>query len=218
MTLFETALDEALTAKYNESIPQTEEHEFSQSFEKKMNKLIKRRNKPYYHIINTAGKRIACIIVIIVLSLTTTLSVKAFREAFCDFFIEIFEKFSAINSIDKQEEYTEIKDIYEITYDLSGYEIEFCQSDFTSHSVLYRKDDVVIDFNQYAKGQYDMNINTEDTVIDTIEINGNEAIFYKDNHGYSNIIWRQDGYVFYISSNIMQDELIEIAKSVQKAE
>lgn len=218
MTLFETALDEALTAKYNESIPQTEEHEFSQAFERKMKKLIKRRNKPYYHIINTAGKRIACIIVIIALSLTTALSVKAFRDAFCGFFIEIFEKFSVINSVDKHEEFTEIKDIYEITYDLSGYEIEFCQSDIISHSVLYRKDDIVIDYSQYPEGNYDMNINTEDTVIDTIEINGNEAIFYKDNHGYSNIIWRQDGYVFYISSNIMQDELIEIAKSVQKAE
>ena len=39
MTLFETALDEALTVKYNESIPQTEEHEFSQAFERKMKKL-----------------------------------------------------------------------------------------------------------------------------------------------------------------------------------
>lgn len=54
--IFKRAIFEALTQEYENSIPDTEKHSFSQKFEKEMSKLIKRREKPYYKMINTSEK------------------------------------------------------------------------------------------------------------------------------------------------------------------
>lgn len=57
---FEKALYDALAPEYETAMQDVDnEHEFSPEFEKKMKKLINRRNKPYYKLINTAGKRTA---------------------------------------------------------------------------------------------------------------------------------------------------------------
>lgn len=58
--IFKRAIFDALTQEYDNSVPETEHHIFSQHFEKKMEKLIKHRMKPYYKMVNTFGKRAAC--------------------------------------------------------------------------------------------------------------------------------------------------------------
>ncbi len=91
---FKKALSDALKVDYEDSIPNIEEHKFSPEFEKKMKRLINRRNKPYYRIINTVGKRVACIaIIILITSSVTVMSVKALRNAFVDFVVKIYKNF-----------------------------------------------------------------------------------------------------------------------------
>ena len=65
---------------------------------------------------------------------------------------------------------------------------------------------------------YNKDFNTEDAEILTTEINGAEAITFSDNHNYYHIIINSDDYVFDFGSNIGEDVLIDIAKSVQKVE
>jgi len=61
---------------------------FAENSTRKMNKLIGRQRKPYYQMINTASKRVACIfIVIFIAAFTTIMSVSALRNAFKDFFM-----------------------------------------------------------------------------------------------------------------------------------
>ena len=218
---FRKALFDALTPEYKQILDgASDTHEFSVEFERKMQKLIKRRNKPYYKIINTVGKRVACIIVIVLLaSSVTVLSVDALRNAVADFFVNIYEKFSTVQSVNEDKTApTTIEDIYAITYDLSDYDVIYEEKDNYSYNITYIKDDVVIDFLQYTKDMYDQNVNTEDAEISTIEINGTEAIIFLDNQNYYHIIINSDDYVFGIGSNIGKDALIDIAKSVQKVE
>ena len=55
---FKNAVSEALLSEYTDMLPkQCEEHIFSRKFEKKMSRLIKRRNKIYYPFINNTFKR-----------------------------------------------------------------------------------------------------------------------------------------------------------------
>lgn len=217
---FKKALSDALKADYEDSIPNIEEHKFSPKFEKKMRRLINRRNKPYYRIINTVGKRVACaLFAFLVASSVTVLSVKALREAFADLFISIYEKFSTIQSADETGTAPEtIEDIYEITYDLSEFIIDYDYLDDYSRYITYIKDDFVIYFEQYTKEMYDENVNTEDAEISTYVINGNEAIYFQDNNQYHVLIWDSGDYIISLSSNIGKDALIEIAESVQKVE
>ena len=93
------AIEEAAT------LPTAEESAyitFSAEFECKMQKLIKKESKPYFRLINTVGKRVACIVIAVLITLTSvTFGVKAIREAVIEFFVETFEKFSVVGFKDE---------------------------------------------------------------------------------------------------------------------
>lgn len=217
---FKKALYAALTPEYEKILSdQKTEHEFSSKFNKDMQKLVKRRRKPYYKLINTVGKRIACIVIaFLVASSVTILSVEALRNVVADFFVSIHEKFSTVQPIEDDSAPLTIEDIYEITYDLSGFTIDYEDYDEYSRNISYVNDDISIDFQQYTKEMYDENINTEGADISTIIINSHEAIYFRDNHQYDYLIWDNGDYVISLLSNIGKDILIDIAKSVQKVE
>lgn len=195
-------------------------HQFSESFEKNMRKLIRRRRKPYYRFINTAGKRVAVIaLAFLTISFTTVMSVEALRTPFLDFIMSIFSNHSEVRGIDNSGDYPErIESTYAITYDLSDYHIIRNFDDDNEHIVYYSHNDLIIEFNQSVVKFYNQNYNTEDTETKQITINGHEAIFYLDNHGYNILIWNNGEYIIDIESNLSKDALIEIAKSVQKVE
>lgn len=217
---FKKALYAALTPEYEKILSeQKTEHEFSSKFNKDMQKLVKRRRKPYYKLINTVGKRVACIaIAFLVASSITILSVEALRNAVADFFVSIFEKFSTVQPIEDDSAPLIIEDIYEITYDLNEFTIDYEEYDDYSRYITYIKDDIAIFYEQYTKYMYDVNINTEDAEISTLIINGHEAIYFQNNHQYYNIIWDNGDYIISLLSNIDKDILIDIAESVKKVE
>lgn len=219
---FKQAISEALCEEYVKSIPEhNSDHIFSDSFNKKMKKLIKRQKKPYYRIINTAGKRAACIAVAaLILSFSTVMGVDALRNAFKNFIIKIFSTYSEISYVDESEVSAPgtIESIYSITYDLSDYEIDYEDYDSVRRHIIYKKDDIYIDYYQWIKSEYDAHLNTEDAEISQMEIQGHEAIYYCDNHNYHNLIWDNGEYVIMVNSNVGKNKLIDIANSVQKVE
>lgn len=216
---FSKAISDALTEEYIFSVPEYEDHVFSKVFEKKMHKLIKRRSKPYYQIINTAAKRVACVaVVVIIASMTTILSVKAWREAFFGFFVDVFEKFSVVQSAQSNSSPEKIEDIYEITCDMSGYDVDFKDDSDYSIKTRYKNNDKIITLNQTTKSMYDMNMNTEKSKIENVAVNEYTAVYYTDNHGYATLIWDNGDYIISLGSNISKNELIKIAESVKKVE
>ena len=149
------------------------------------------------------------------------MSVASFREAFKSFIVNTFEKYSVVRSNDGDSSIPEtIKDIYGISQELiKDYSVTYEEQTAVSYSIDYDSNKgVYISFNQYVKAEFDIAINTEGVKTASIEINGCEAIFYTDNHNYNHLIWDNGDYMIKISSNISKDELISIAKSVQKTE
>ncbi len=216
---FKQALTEALMPEYEINVPVSEEHTFSPRFEKRMRKLIKRRNKPYYKMINTFGKRTACAAtVVLILSSVTIMNVDALRNAFSDFFLRIYEKFSTVQSVEDDTAPETLENIYGITYNLDDFKIIYEEQNEYSYSITYFNEDIIIDFSQYTKNMYNHNVNTENAEISTIDINGHDAIYFIDNNDYCHIIWDNGDYVISLGSNIGKNALIDIAKSVQKVE
>ncbi len=215
---FKRALAEALINEYESSIPQMEEHIFSKKFERKMKKLIGRRRKPYYKLINRAWKMAACVVIAIIMSTTIAMQVEAVRNLVKDFFVYIYDKFSIFQSVNGNNAPETIENIYAITYELHDYEIIYEEYDNYSRNITYKNEDIVIDYFQYVKFAYDVHLNTENTDIENFVINGKEVIYYKDNHEYDHLIWDNGDYIISISSNIGKNALVEIAKSVQKVE
>lgn len=216
---FKSAIHEAMERDYRNLTKSSENHMFSPKFEKRMNRLIGRRNKPYYRIINTAAKRAACIAAAaLIISSATIMSVDALRNAFIDFIVSVYEKFSIVQSINDNNSPDTIEDIYEITYDLSDFTIDYEEYNEYRRDTTYIKDDITITFTQTVKEQYNVNLNTEDTEATTISINDHEAIYFQDNHNYYHLIWDNGDYIITISANIDENALISIANSVKKVE
>ena len=219
---FKKALYDALIPEFSDMLPHADENEyvFSHKFESNMQKLIKRRNKPYYKIINTVGKRIACIaVIILVASSVTIFSVEAFRNAVADFFVNIYEKFSTIQSSDETGvSPLTIENLYDITWDLDGYEVVYEERTDYNFFKTYVNKDIVINYAQYTKAKFNIDTNTENAEISSINIGQYDAIYFYDNHNYHHLIWDKGDYVIEIMSNIDKNTLIDIANSVKKVE
>ena len=198
----------------------SDEHEFSPKFEKRMQKLIRRRKKPYFKMINTVGKRVAVFAVtFLIISMTTVMSVKALREPFHDFIMSIFSDHSEVRSNDDSGDYPDkIMSLYEIKCDLSEYQVIKTFNNENRHEIHYKNNNSIIYFSQNTVNDYHMNYNTENAEIEHIDINGCDAIGFLDNNGYYSLVWNNGEYIIDIASNIGKNALIVIAKSVQKAE
>lgn len=184
--------------------------------------VVERRfdfGRPYYKLINTFGKRAACVVcAVLAVSSVTVFSVDALRNRVSELFVDKHSTYSNIQFDNKGNAPETIETIYEIGYDLSDFSIDYERYTEYSRHILYSKDDISIDFVQYTKDMYDENVNSEGAEILTININGYDAIYFRDNHDYDFIIWDNEEYIFRLHSNIGKDKLMEIAESVHKAE
>ncbi|MBP1564570.1 MAG: DUF4367 domain-containing protein [Oscillospiraceae bacterium] len=213
---FKNAVSEALLSEYTDMLPeQCEEHIFSRKFEKKMSRLIKRRNKIYYPFINNTFKRTAVAIgALVIASTVSVVKIDALREVFVNIKFNIFEKYSVITPADDKQVPETIEDIYEITYDLSGYEVVYEMLDNTKNCIEYLKDDISIDFTQYVKDT-SLTLNTENANIENVMINKIEAIYFIDYKGYHYLTWDNGDYLFCIITNTKKETLFDIAESVK---
>lgn len=146
------------------------------------------------------------------------MNVEALRTAFVNFVVNIFERFSIVRSVDANDSPETIEDIYEITYDMSNYSVDYEERNEIFYNIIYSNENITVNYDQWIKSEYDILLNTENADIETLMINGYEAIYYLDNHNYHHIIWDNGDYIISLGSNIGKTALIEIADSVQKAE
>lgn len=188
--------------------------------EAKMQKLIARERKFYYYWLNTVGKRVAAIILVILLSFTTiTFSVRALREPVIRFIVETFEKFSNVVFVnDKSEEDLIVDFTFEKimpTYIPKEYKLD---SDFefdNAYQAMYvNNSNSTIIYSQYINDDSISQANTENVVYENITINNADAIFYS-NKGTNTVIVSGERYIFTVEGTIEKEELLKIVESIK---
>lgn len=196
--------------KYKES--DNNEIEFSSYFEERMEKLIERQKKTYFKIINTAVKRVACIIVAILILAGTVISVDALREGIKNFFIEVYEKFSTIVFEKSNLNSTEITVCYDPKYIPDGYiVIDEKKSTFDYIKVFQDSKGSKIFYLQSCIFENGRNLNTEKAF--TEEVHGG---LYIEN-SKTKIFIKSDGmYEYYLESDekLTKEELLKMAQSI----
>lgn len=224
----QTILKQALQIYENrliDSLPSNNQIEtitFSSNFEMKIKKLNGMQKKPYYFMINTVTKRVASIVVILFVVLTTTVfSVKALREPVINFLIEIYDKFSVI-VFDKSTINLTSSKVSFITYGPIYIPEDFSLNSEEHLNLSYYReyigpDGKTITYEQSSLANTQVNIDTENTSTQEIVINQYTGIFF-ENKGFGNIIWSDGTYSFTISGNVEKFELTKIAESIQKIE
>lgn len=196
--------------------PELENYQFSERFERRMQRLIRMQKKSYYRYINTVAKRAACYVLIVLTCMfVTVFSVKSLREPFVNFVVETYEKFTSL-FVEKDDPTDNIElKVMLPQYIPEGYEIESVSQ--TKNSLMYVFTDLKgnkIIYYQYLYDYWQSILDTENVTYDKVYVNLLEGLFFK-NKDMNCLIFNNDEYTFNISSYKSKEELIKIAESIE---
>lgn len=235
-TDFEKALqavfDEQCREIDNADIPQ---YEFSDKFEKKMNRIIRKRKKPVIRAFRKAFIRaVACaasavlVTVSILSSKNSLFTGDTSRLHILNFYIELNNNDTDYEfHIDIPDENAPetIEEFYDITYDLSGFQLELESIQNSWYSMIRSSDEIYLSFAQHAKPDFNVLLNTEGAEFEIVLLDDCEAVFFRNHVDTNYLLWEGEDYIFYLISDGLNDneafsknELIDIANSVQKVE
>ena len=211
----EELMKEALIATFDErynypALDEITEYTPSRKMNKKMKKLIKRQQKPYFVLIATPVRRFLCILVIVALIAIPILSVDSVRAKVTKFFINIFPTHNEINMNPEQMAY--IDNLDEITPEYieanlpEGFElVSSVESEFT----------VV---KEYRNGEkyivYNKNIINDETILNDNESAG--YVSYEDENGKEYMVYESEGYeqvtIYWFEENNMKKLFTNLSK------
>lgn len=192
-------------------------HVFSYEFEQKMKELTEAKQKrKLFNRFNSVGRRIAIIVVISIIILTTTVfSVKALRVPIIDFFVKAYEEFFTIFTGDADKKYTEEFNFTpkSPTYVPKGFSCDKIYEDDLSYRenysssvglLYYIKQDRLYQNQKIDIDQYD----------EKIELSGIQYYYYVTDADNS-VVWFDADYSYMISGNIDKEEMLKIAQSME---
>ena len=187
----------------------------SEKFQKRMERLIHQQKKFYYHWINTAAKRVACILLLLALAATTvTFSVEALREPFLRFVVETFEKGSRLIFPADSAEDQPIEPMLP-AYIPDGFSLNLDMSDQFSVFLLYKNaDGKEISFMQQSTNGTTIGLNTEGITPKKIMILHTYEGLIFTHEEEANLTFSTDEYVFNLTGTLSEEELLKIAESI----
>ena len=199
-----------------EEFRSTPPHVFSEKHNKKMAKLIKRQRKPYFKLICTAGRRAACIAVLVIVVFASSLTVKAVREAVYDFIMSIFSDHTVV-TVDSGTDagYPEtIEEEYYISDLPEGFELVDHQITNTTITSSYFNKESYIVFTQYVKNHFKRNIDNEMTFHEKLVYDNEEYLIYTSKYD-SLYILDNGSYILSIQSNLDKNTILGLFKSTK---
>ncbi len=214
-TLYEIQTAESL---HLEEQTKNTEISFSEKFETQMRKLIHRREKPYYVLINTAVKRVAVIILAAVITFaTTTIGIANIYQPFADFIMEVFDDHTLFRPNRNNQSGDPLAEwkAYTPSYIPEGFEVTNQSTDDYSSFIRYSnekgKNFRII---QAMAGGAGTSLDTEGVEGEYINVNGTE-IFYYENKDENHLFFKKGVTLIFIHGNISKDELLKIAVSMR---
>ena len=215
--VFRKAIGEALHPGFAAMIPEHGEHIFSEKFERKMERLIRRRRKPYYSLISTGLRRTACIIVMfLVVSFTTVMSVEALRKPFLDFLSSIFSDHTTIESVlDLDGDYPEkIEDEYFISELPDGFVEKNINRNESSIDILYTNGDKFIIFSQNTKDGFKTAFDNEHNEFSVFTNEAEWNYIFINSERSIKLICDNGLYIITIDSNLDETVILDLFRSV----
>ncbi len=241
---FEKALNavfnEECSAIENDEIPQ---YEFSPRFEKRMNRIIGRKRRPSLHnfrknLLRSFACAVSAAAVVFFVAKPSDYQFQgdSTRLHILNFYIELNNNGTdyefRMDIPDKDAPYI-IEELYEITYDLNDYKLDWDSTIYswydinnaTDYSCLFINDERDLYYEQRVKQGYDVCLNTEGAEFEVVNIGDKKAVYFKNHINVTYLLWEDDDYIFLLNSAginnhrpFVKSELIDIANSVQKIE
>ena len=221
MTFTKEQISQAFIQVLNERVPDLSnipDHVFSERFEKKMNKLIRREATHPWAVRHTLAKNLIAAAIVILLLFALCMSVSAIRNAIFNFFRLHFEDHDKIVfEISEERDYIETE--YVITEVPDGFSLmqETKEKHFV-RMIFENENGEFITFKQSIPNQDDYTaIDNERKDAEEIEIDGH-GVYAASEDNHIIFAWDQDGYIFWLevrSKNINLAKMIDIFRSVK---
>ena len=179
------------------NIPDADEikHAFSEEYINSKEKLLNKLGHSYWKYINTIAKKVAVTIIVLIISLSSFMTVDAFREKVVDFIYKIYENFSIVLSNEENTDMS-IRKYYSIIKIPSNYNLIL--SNYYSDKKLYilwaNSQDYHITFTQNILSDSNK-FDSEHAILEESIINNTPCLTCKTNTDYF-CYWEFDGYRF----------------------
>lgn len=191
------------------------QHTFSPEFEQRIAKLIQKEKSVFWHFVNTASKRAAAIIIVLVMLFTTACSVKAIREPLVRFLTEVHETFTEY--FFDGEKTTAITKKYQISVIPNGFTEESAvETAEVVNSVFKNAQGNSIHFTQAITDKTNIFVDGEKVNSKTITVAEHEATLYSQD-GILFAMWTHDGYYFEVVcyGDFSEADVISLIQSVK---
>ena len=195
------------------------EYEPSDKFKVTLNKNLRSNGmEPFYSFFSVKRRRVLAVIAAVIAAFALSMSVGAIRERVVNFFIEMFNTFAVITT-DKNNDYPDkIEERFIPTNIPEGFTVIESQTEKYVSIIIWRKGSNEIIFKQLTKNSITI-IDTEKMFKRINVFEESDGLLYGINGDYT-AFFEHFGYYFQISiyGDISETELINIAKSIEKAE
>ena len=191
---------------------------FTPGFEKRMERMVRDHKKFYYFWFNTVAKRVASVVLMVILGLAmTTFSVKAWRDSLITFVVEFFETFAVVRTEYEDASVPATITPVEPTYIPEGFLEKSRVEDDVALSIEYYdysgKQRGEFSYYQTVMDETGININIEEVEYHFVTIQGYEGII-RFRYGKTSLLFATEKYLFSVSGMLDEAEIIKIAESI----
>ena len=187
-------------SKEFEDIPRDDseiDFEFSEKFNKKMEKLLKKVRYDSTHIVSWTARKIIVIAAALTIALAGMMSVSAIREPIVDFitetyqgFVEIFFKGDTSKTITHRYSFSKLPDGFVETQKISEDRVNVVRFENTVSGDI-------IEFKQTVTEESSFFLDTDNGIVEEFEIDGKTIKIFVGNYGtYFSAFWTYDTYYF----------------------
>lgn len=207
-------------SKEFEDIPVNESEiksEFSDEFNKKMAKLLKRVSYDRTHIVSWTGKKIILVAATIILMISGVMSVGAIREPIVEFIYNVYEEFIEIffggdttDKITYRYSLTEIPEGFVETHNISNKSVNIVEYENVNNNHK-------IELCQSKTKNTSLILDTQKGYVKKFNINKINVDVYISNYGnYYYAVWTQDSYAISLtySGATTVEEIINLINSI----
>ena len=186
-------------AEYFDKV-KTAPYTLSPSFDRQIQRLSRAQQRWTWQFVKTTKRKVATILIALLLLFSLTLSISAAREAIFSFFVRINEKFisfSVSNIISPDEEPNGIEEIYTFSYLPEGYQIKTYEQSPAYICSIWERNGKEIILEQTFAPSTDMALDGQPTFSDVLLINGSE-IYYSYRYETHTFVWLKEHYSFFM--------------------
>jgi len=184
----------------------------SEKTEKKLSKLAKRRDRAYYPLICTAGRRLACLAAFLLVLSVSAMSIKPVRAAVVDFFTEVFTDHIRVTAVQDAEDANNNVFVKHELLVPDGFALKEDHSTESMIDKMYVSGDKYIFYLQIPSSSFSSNIDNEHSVIENYTDDEGQTYMIQETSNLYNVIWRSTEYVYSIKSNLNKNEIINLCK------